>query len=344
MKKILNWGLTLLGPAILVFFLLTNDISAIWQVLKTTDPWLFGLSAILVLPFLYTKGWRWRLILQGWDISISTWFASILYTLGIFVGSVTPGQGGDAVKAWYLRRAGHPLGPSLLSIVVDRFFDVAIMGIIAGSGLYFYRGFLPGNVQLLIVLALVGVAVGIAFLASARLRTLLTERILPVVIPARLRALARRAGLRDRVLTMSVGRIVALVLISFITLGWTFVRLYLLFLATGVQVDIGPYMAMIAIVSLVSVVSVAGVGVRDLVMVLIMTSLAASGQMRATDGSAFSPAQAEALALGISTLFLVLSVINVLLGFLVSLRYPLSEALLSKGEGEGEELLLEPHN
>ena len=43
-------------------------------------------------------------------------------------------------------------------------------------------------------LALVGVAVGIAFLASARLRTLLTERILPVVIPARLRALARAEG------------------------------------------------------------------------------------------------------------------------------------------------------
>jgi hypothetical protein len=80
------------------------------------------------------------------------------------------------------------------------------------------------------------------------------------------------------------------------------------------------------------------------VMVLIMTSLAASGQMRATDGSQFSPAQAEALALGISTLFLILSVINVLLGFLVSLRYPLSEALLSKGDSEAEDLLLEPHN
>lgn len=341
MKKVLNWVLTLLGPAILVFFLLTNDISAIWTVLKTTDPLLFGISAVLVLPFLYSKGWRWRLILQGWNIRITTWFAAILYTLGIFVGSVTPGQGGDAVKAWYLRRDGHPLGPSLLSIVVDRFFDVAIMGIIAGSGLYFYRTFLPGNVQLLIVLALVGVVVGIVFLASPALRKMLVERVLPVVIPAKLRSLARRAGLRDRVLTMSPTRIGALVLISFVTLGWTFVRLYLLFLATGVRIDVGPYMAMIAIISLVSVVSIAGVGIRDVIMVLIMTNLAATGQMRATDGTAFTADQATTLALGISTLFLMLNIANVILGFIVSLRYPLADALLSKSKAEDDEALLE---
>ncbi|MBA3470146.1 MAG: flippase-like domain-containing protein [Herpetosiphonaceae bacterium] len=337
MKKILNWALTLLGPAILVFFLLTNDIGAIWNVLKTTDPLLFALASVLVLPFLFSKGWRWRLILQGWDIQISTWFASILYTLGIFVGSVTPGQGGDAVKAWYLRRDGHPLGASLLSIVVDRFFDVAIMGIIAGSGLYFYRTFLPGNVRWLIVLALAGVVVGIVFLASGGLRRWLVQRVLPIIIPAKLRALARRAGLLDRVLTMSPLRIVALVLLSFVTLGWTFLRLYLLFLAAGVSIDVGPYMAMIAIVSLVSVISVGGVGTRDVVMVLIMTNLAASGQMRGTDGSAFSATQAEALALGISALFLVLNVVNIVLGFLVSLRYPLSAALLSKDTIDAED-------
>lgn len=337
MKKLLNWALTLLGPAILVFFLLTNDISAIWNVLKTTNPLLFGLASVLVLPFLYSKGWRWRLILQGWNIQISTWFASLLYTLGIFVGSVTPGQGGDAVKAWYLRRDGHPLGPSLLSIVVDRFFDVAIMGIIAGSGLYFYRSFLPGNVRLLIILALVGVVVGIVFLASPALRRMLVERVLPVVIPAKLRALARRAGLRDRVLTMSPARITALVLLSFVTLGWTFLRLYLLFLATGVSIDVGPYMAMIAIVSLVSIISVGGVGTRDVVMVLIMTQLAGSGQMRGTDGTLFSAQQAEALALGISALFLVLNVVNIVLGFLVSLRYPLGAALLSKDSVEPDD-------
>lgn len=335
-KKVLNWLLTLLGPAILVYFLATNDLGAIWNVIKSTDPVLFSLATILVLPFLYSKGWRWRMILESWQIHISTWFATLMYTLGIFVGSVTPGQGGDAVKAWYLRRAGHPLGASLLSIVVDRFFDVAIMGIIAGSGLYFYRTFLPGNVQLLIILALLGVAVGIAFLASAGLRRWLIGRVVPVVIPAKLRALASKAGLKDRVLHMPPARIVALILMSFVTLGWTFVRLYLLFLAAGVRMDIGPYMAMIAIVSLVSVISVAGIGTRDVVMVLIMTNLAATGQMRGTDGSAFTASQAESLALGISALFLVLNLANVLLGFLVSLKYPLGDALLHKGEMETE--------
>lgn len=327
-KRIINGLLTALGPAILIWFLATNDLASIWNVIRTTDPWLFGGSVVLVLPFLYSKGWRWRLILQGWNIEISPWFASLLYTLGIFVGSVTPGQGGDAVKAWYLRREGHPLGPSLLSIVVDRFFDVAIMGIIAGSGLYFYRTFLPGNVQLLIVASLLGVVVGVAILASAGLRRWFTTNVVPVVVPAKLRQLAVKAGLKDRVLHMPLSRIVTLVLFSFVTLGWTFIRLYLLFLATGVKIDIGPYMAMIAIISLVSVISIAGIGIRDVVMILIMTNLAQTGQMVPVAGGSFTSEQATSLALGISTLFLVLNVINVVLGFLVSLRYPLGDALL----------------
>ncbi len=333
-KTLLRLGLTLLGPLILVYFLLTSDLGKIWEVLTTTNLWLFAVSSVLVLPFLWAKGWRWRLILEGWNINISTWFAAILYTLGIFVGSVTPGQGGDAVKAWYLRREGHPLGPSLLSIVVDRFFDVAIMGAIAASGLYFFRAFLPGNVQLLILLALAGVVAGIIVLASPQLRRWMVERVLPVIIPRRLRQLAVRAGLRDRVLHMPVMRLVTLVLASFVTLGFTFVRLYLLFIATGVWIDIGPYLAMIAIVSLVSVLSVAGIGTRDAVMVVLMTQMAASGQMHTTSGALFTQDEARALALGISTLFLILSMVNVVLGFLVSIRYPLSEALLSQKQDE----------
>lgn len=335
MKHLLRWGLTLLGPAILIYFLLTSDLAAVGRVITSTDPWMFFWSSVLVLPFLLVKGWRWRLILQGWNIRISTWFAAQLYTLGIFVGSVTPGQGGDAIKAGYLRHAGYPLGPSLLSIVVDRFFDVAIMGLIAASGLFFFRDALPGNVQVLIVLVLAGVVAGSIVLASARLRLWVTTRMLPVIIPSKLRQLASRAGLRDRALDMGLGRIGTLVLVSFVTLGFTFLRLFLLFVGAGVWMDLGPYMAMIAIVSLVSVVSVAGIGIRDAVMVVLMTRMAASGQMRPLGGGSFTPEQAQALAIGISTLFLILNIVNVVLGYLVSLRYPLTEAFTaSKTDGD----------
>ncbi|HEY1015051.1 MAG TPA: lysylphosphatidylglycerol synthase transmembrane domain-containing protein [Herpetosiphonaceae bacterium] len=326
MKTLLRWALALLGPAILAIFLLTNDLRAVWASLRATDPLLFGLSAVLVVPFLLAKGWRWQLVLQAWEIRIPVVFATLLYTLGIFVGSVTPGQGGDAVKAWYLRRDGHPLGPSLLSIIVDRFFDVAIMGLIAASGLYFYRSFLTDELELVIVLSLALLVAGIAILASAKLRRKLVS-FLGRLVPGRLRELAASTGLRDRVLAMSPLRIAQLVLVSFVTLGFTFVRLFLVFLAADLWIDIGPYLALIAIVAIVSVFSVAGIGTRDAAMVLILTGLAASGQMTYRDGSPIPPGQAGALAISLSTLFLILNIINVLLGFLVTLRYPLADAL-----------------
>jgi uncharacterized membrane protein YbhN (UPF0104 family) len=96
---------------------------------------------------------------------------------------------------------------------------------------------------------------------------------------------------------------------------WTYIRIYILFLALDTPIPIGPFIALVAILSIVGAASPGGVGTRDLTMVLVLSAVLN-----------IPPEQATVRALSLSTLLLLLNIENVLIGFLYSLRYPLAEA------------------
>lgn len=318
-QRLFHILLRLIGPTLLIYFLLTTDLGKLWEILLQTDPWLLTISALLLAPFLYLKGWRWQLILDAWNIKINLQDATALYGVGIFLGIMTPGQAGDAVKAWYLRQRGQSLAAGLASVVVDRLFDVGVMGILAASGLYFFWDALPGgrvlNVLTLVIM-LAGVIVGLLVASSRRLR-LGVMRLAPNVLRKRLNIEAiERMHLRP-------GQLLTIAIVTAAGLAITFFRIYLLFLALDTPIPIGPFIALIAIVALVSPVSPGGIGTRDAVMVFVLTSIL---DMPAAD------AQARAIAL--STLLLVLTVLNVVVGYLLSLRYPLA-TIRREPAGEG---------
>jgi len=308
-RSLLRIGLKLLGPALLIYFLLTTDLPKLWATLLQTDRWLMTLSIVLVAPFLVLKGWRWKLILEAWRIKIGLADATALYGVGIFLGIMTPGQAGDAVKAWYLRQRGHSLTAGLASVVLDRLFDVGIMGALAASGLYFFWDVLPGGKVLNVVTVagmLVAVVVGLTVAASARLR----KRLLGLM-PA---GIAKRLNL-DALSTMQFrpADLLRVALVSAAGLTITFVRIYLLFLALDTPIDIGPFIALVATIAIVGTASPGGVGTRDVVMIFALQSLLS-----------LPAADAQARALALSTLLLLLNVENVIIGYLLSLRYPLA--------------------
>lgn len=306
--------LNLLGPAILVYFLATTDLQALWATLRQTNPWWFGLSCVLVVPFMLLKGWRWALILRAWHMPLPLLEASALYSIGIFLGIVTPGQAGDAVKAWYLRKHGYSLRAGLASVVVDRLFDLGIMGVLAASGLYFFRDVLPGGIVLnvVVIAGVLGVVgLGLALAGSRRLRALIFGRVLPRILPESLRErLLGNSGLH-----LLPGQLIWIGVVSCFGLGLTFLRTYLLFIAVGSYPPFGPFVALTAIIAIVGTFSPGGIGTRDLALIL---GLAAILNQSTQD--------VRPLALTVSTLLLALSVLNVLCGFLLSLRYPVSEA------------------
>ncbi len=322
MRKVARIGLRLLGPALLIYFLLSiQEPDLVWRTLRDADPWLVLLSVVLVVPFLFLKGLRWQYILRIWNIPLPLLEATALYVISIFLGVVTPGQAGDAVKAWYLRKRGYSLSTGLASVVVDRLFDVGIMGLLAATGLYFFWDILPGGRLLNVIVVaglLIAVVLGLLLATSRGLRALLFERVLPRLVPNTIKAKFRERWSKNagsltslHLTPPQIGIITALTVAGLV---WTFLRIYLMFLALEIPIAIGPFIALVAILALIQPATPGGVGGRDAALVIVLSSLLQIDRD-----------QAVARALSLSALLLLLNLENVVIGFVVSLRYPLTE-------------------
>lgn len=322
MKKYLPWLLRLLGPLLLIVFLARADLSGLLTTLRTAAPWPIVLSLLLMPPFILIKSWRWVRILREMDLHLDLPTALALYTVGLFYGATTPGQAGDLLKAVYLRDRGHRLAPAMLSVVLDRLFDLLVMAALATLGIFALGQLLPGRAlqtALVVAMGLGLVALTVAITARGPREWVLTA-LLPRVAP---RLKARLDGVNSQLahLHMSPGLIGAVSAASLISAGFTFWRLWLLFLALGL--DRVPLYVVVGASALIAVlqvlpISVAGVGVRDAVLVAILLPYGYdTGQ-----------------ALILSALFLLLNIEHIVAGFIVSLWYPLGAA---PAEGAGAE-------
>lgn len=311
MKKLLPWLLRLLGPALLVLFLLNADLGQLWATLRGALLWPIALSLLLMPPFVIIKSWRWVQLLRqmGLDLDLPT--ACALYTVGLFYGATTPGQAGDLLKAVYLRDRGHPLAPALLSVVLDRLFDLLVMAALATIGIFALGRLLPSReLQGLLV---AGMGAGLVTLTVLLVAQGPRQWALTVAMPRFAPGLTgnlQRWNHELSSLSLRPGPVAAVVIASLISACFTFVRLWLLFLALGLSavplyVVVGAS-ALIAVLQVLPI-SIAGVGVRDAVLIAILRPYGYSDEQ----------------ALTLSALFLLINLEHILVGFIVSFWYPL---------------------
>jgi uncharacterized protein (TIRG00374 family) len=97
----------------------------------------FAAACLLSLPLLLAKGWRWRRLLEAWDVKLTLADSMGLYAAGMLAGAVTPGKVGGLVKIPFLVSRGVRLGSSVTASLGDRALDafvVALLGL--GSALW----------------------------------------------------------------------------------------------------------------------------------------------------------------------------------------------------------------
>lgn len=277
-RLLLRWFLRLLGPALLAYILWRNadQLTLAWETLRGVRwPPLLAV-VLLVVPFVLLKGWRWKIILSDLGQQVPWGRATLYYALGIFLGAATPGQAGDALKAWYLKEEGYDLGAALLSTVVDRLFDLLIMGLLALSGLYVLWQYFPGISLILLLLGLLaGIALTLSLLLSRHWRDLVISRVLRYVIPPPVRRILRQHDARsylDRFF-LRWPSVLLCVGISFVSFSTTFFRLWLLLPALNKSLSLDVFVPAMALMSLGSLASVAGLGTREAILLAILTPL-----------------------------------------------------------------------
>jgi uncharacterized protein (TIRG00374 family) len=324
-RTYLPWLLRLLGPVLLVLFLINSDLSRIGTLLMQAAPVPILISLVLMPPFIFIKGWRWRYLLRELRLDVPLRTAVGLYVVAIFWGAVTPGQSGDFAKAWYVRERGQPLAPALLSTMIDRLCDLIVMAAIATIGIMALGQLLPDPAlrTLLIVLMGVGLVIVTILLGMRTPRQWLLTVLLPRIAPQRLQASLERWNTQLSSLTLHPRLVLVLALTSLASAAFTFYRLWLLFIALDVTIPLHIVVGISALVAVLQVlpIAVAGMGVRDAVLIAVITS----------------PAYGYSLeqALAVSALFLLLTLQHILIGFIVSFWYPLGKQMQAEVENAG---------
>lgn len=274
----LRWGLRLMGPALLAYILWDNrgDLPLIWETLRNLHWPPMILAIVLMAPFVLLKGWRWQIILKDLGQEMPWRRLVLYYVLGIFLGAAMPGQAGDFLKAWYLKEDGCDLGAALLSTVIDRLFDMLIIGLLALSGVYILWLALPkAGLVLTLVGMLAAIGVVLSVLLSRRWRNWLIDRVLRYLIPATIRRTLGEHGVRaylDRFF-LSWRNVALGTAVSLCSFGITFYRLWLCLPAIGKTLPIAVFVPTMALMALGSLLSVAGLGTRTAVLLAILGSV-----------------------------------------------------------------------
>lgn len=301
-----RWGPRILGILLFAFVLYKVGLGQVWATLRRADPWPLIPSVLATIPFIAVKSWRWAGLAAGLGTPvIGRWEAFRLYAIGLWWGQATPGQAGDFVKAWYLKRRGAELASALTSCILDRLFDFVALFALSGIALFIYAG--GGGSTFLVVAALLLVCAAIGAVVTERWRTPLLNflaRLTPRPIRERLAKIELLRSLAE--LQLDARQLLP-------ALGWTTAswivsvgRVWLCFIAVDVHLPFADFMILTMLQTLAALISVGGIGTRDAVLVLFL--------------SRYGYDSSQAVA--ISFLILGLNLANILPGFLLWFRDP----------------------
>lgn len=277
-----RWTFRLLVMGLLLLFIwrLNLNPTQIWADLLRANLGLVTASMLLIFPITIIKTWRWCLLLKSLGLELAFPAAFRLYALGLAMGSFTPGQAGDAIKAWYLRDKGFKLSATLVSVILDRLLDVMVLALWASAGLLVLGAAFTSELPALLVL-LLGVSVALLSLSLPKLRGWLVASVVKLIMQ---KAVRKQTGLAAGPEENSEGEMLLAPTLKPLLLGFgatlatsslAVLRVWLLALAIGLPLNFLEVIAASSLATVMSLipVSVAGIGTRDLALIGILSKL-----------------------------------------------------------------------
>ena len=128
-----------IGIILFIVILLNLDISQLLLTLISANRTLIGLSLIPMVFMLLIQSFKWKNILDTSDIQVSFKDTTIMFLVGYYYGSITPGKIGDFIRSKFLSTHNDiSLGYSFSTIFLDRISDLIIIVYLGFIGVIFF--------------------------------------------------------------------------------------------------------------------------------------------------------------------------------------------------------------
>ena len=280
-KNLIRKLLPLLGFVILGIIIVKIDLNSLWKVLKNTRIiLLLFLPFVIPLVFLF-QTFKWYLILKKQNLAVRFTRLYKLILIGIFYGSITPGQLGGLIKIKYLsdtsRRSKSECSSS---VILDKAIDFLTLCLFASVGSIilanrFGLAFIPIGFTLFSALVLF-----ILLYKSQWLQNILS--IFPFTrIPQKI-----KVKLNDffKIFSANLPRnttfLFPLILIFLSLISWLLIytQIFIISRAVSIELDYIPFVFLIPLSSLIALVPITinGIGTKEAVLIMVLSVYGAS--------------------------------------------------------------------
>jgi uncharacterized protein (TIRG00374 family) len=231
-------------------------------------------TAVIIIAI---RAWRWNVILAGLGGRLSVPDLTVVYGSAFFLGLVSPGRIGEAMRVWLVRHRLAGLSSAAFSVIFDRICDAAPTGLIAVCFIPFLAASRSGS--LTIVVSLIVITVSVALI----LVLLYPGRLQAGVNWVMVRLLARWQKEQNRdqnSRTLGSSDVLQVILWSVVSQLCLVLQTYLLARAVGMQVNPLVTYAVVNTATIMAClpVTIGGIGTREVTVVWALTTLGFSTQ------------------------------------------------------------------
>jgi uncharacterized protein (TIRG00374 family) len=275
-KNYLRW-FQLFGIVLFAVILTKLDFNSIKnQLVQFKWEWLIVYAVSFVL-MLFFKVLRWRSALSKQNINYSVKKVFIISAITSFWGLVTPGKLGELTKITFLQKDNYPSSKSLVSIVLDRLYDVFVLSLLGMFSLIYFTPLL--NTGTSIIIAFLGfvtvVVVSIYFFKNGIWELL--KKVIKLLLPEGKYNLFTKEWnvFKSDFLKIFPSTIIPMLTYSILAYICYYLQIYVVAVGFGVEISfvyLGLCSSFAAIISLIPI-SLGGLGTREAVFIYLLSKI-----------------------------------------------------------------------
>ena len=264
-----------LGIFLFVIILAKTDLNGILVNIKNVKFSYLVFAALFSFPAIFVKSYCWNYLKKRQNINYSLKDSFLMYGVGLYIGSVTPGRVGEVSRALYLKKDGYSFGKSMVSLVIDRFFDVIFLLVFLLFGLLFF--FESFNKQILFFLVIIMLLILFFFmnLKSNLIKSLLKK--LFYIIVSNKHQKSWKVNLQDFIDDIEIYKFRNYLVVFFLTaFSWLFSYIQIFITAKSIGIVNVPFLYLSVIFTIISFInlipiSILGIGTRETALIFFLS-------------------------------------------------------------------------
>jgi len=275
-SKFIKKYLFFIGLFLFIFIISKINFFELFANFKKIDLKFLIFALLMSFPLFFFKSLCWNYLKKRQGINYSLKNSILMNGAGLYFGIITPGRSGEIIRALYLKKDGHSIGKSLVSLFLDRLSDLIFLLIFTVIGLAIYLSVFHEKIIYSLILIII-TTISIFFIIKTPVLKFFGKKLFYLLVPSKLQN-SWKINIQEFINDLKIYNSKNYLIIFLLTAcSWTAYYIQMFILTKGLNINVNfLYLAIVVtITGLITIlpISISGIGTRDAALILLFTPL-----------------------------------------------------------------------